>query len=309
MSRLFVVTMMTLLKIVLHFVYKYGIIEPEHVSLAGDNTFAKEGITMAIELLDPMTTQEKEYRVRLLKSGEIVRKRRMEMGLSHEALSEATGMSQGYVSVWENGKRVPSDMVIERVAQKLELDFEELRKLAQKERYIKEYEKMSRKYEAIGTDQMNGKEYLDITTDEDVKLVPIPDGMIQIPILGTVPGGDPIEVDPSTMDSPESSIMLPEVLIVDKEMTFALWVRGNSMAGRVEDGDIVVVQRGAMPESGGIAVVRLHHEVTLKSIEYRDEVILLRGTNPTIKPISVTEGDKDGFEIIGKVIGVYGQNR
>jgi SOS-response transcriptional repressor LexA len=250
-----------------------------------------------------------------MSSGRLVRKKRMSAGLSMDLVVERAGYrGKATLSLWENDKKLPSLDFAVRVLGVLDTSEEETREalgLLHRERLEREARFLEQK--TVRLEKETGLDLSDSKPGKPEKLtgpglLPIPGGMVLIPILGTVPGGEPIEADPSTMDSPESHIMLPGVLIVDREMTFALWVRGDSMTGRAEDGDIVVVHRGAMPENGEMAVVRLHHEVTVKAVEFINGITLLRSTNPNIPPTHVTDEDKDGFEIVGKVIGVYNQN-
>ena len=62
--------------------------------------------------------------------------------------------------------------------------------------------------------------------------------------------------------------------------TFALRVSGDSMAERIEHGDVVILNRG-QPKSGDICAVRHNDETTLKYLDfYVDGSALLRPHNP-----------------------------
>lgn len=68
---------------------------------------------------------------------------------------------------------------------------------------------------------------------------------------------------------------------------FALRVTGDSMAERIEDGDVVIFSREA-PKSGDICAVRHEDEVTLKYLDlYTNGSALLRPHNPDYDPIEV----------------------
>ena len=68
---------------------------------------------------------------------------------------------------------------------------------------------------------------------------------------------------------------------------FALRVTGDSMAERIEHGDVVVFSR-EKPASGDICVIRHEEETTLKYLEfYTDGSALLRPHNPAYSPIEV----------------------
>ena len=71
------------------------------------------------------------------------------------------------------------------------------------------------------------------------------------------------------------------------EGRFALRVTGDSMAERIEHGDVVVFSR-EQPRSGDICAVRHEDETTLKYLDlYADGSALLRPHNPAYDPIEV----------------------
>ena len=71
------------------------------------------------------------------------------------------------------------------------------------------------------------------------------------------------------------------------EGRFALRVTGDSMAERIEDGDVVIFSR-EQPRSGDICAIRHEDEVTLKYLDlYTDGSALLRPHNPDYDPIEV----------------------
>jgi SOS-response transcriptional repressor LexA len=267
---------------------------------AGKHRHSGRRMVMTTALVDPITTS-KESHLRLLRSGDIIRSRRKKLGLSHDALAKAIGVSQSYISIWETGKRIPSDMVIVRAARRLDLDYEYLRELAEKERLAHDQEKISQKYKNIDM-KIPLTEMIMIPPSEASNVMRIPGGTIPIPVLGKVPGGEPFRIDPATMESAEEFTPVERNLIPDIPNTFALKVVGDSMTGRVEDGDIIVVQAGAHVIGGGMVVARIHDEVTVKAIQFSGNTTILSANKEGVEPILITDEYLDGFEIIGKVI-------
>lgn len=122
--------------------------------------------------------------------------------------------------------------------------------------------------------------------------------MARIPLIESVPTKEPIlELAPG-----ETVLVLPEYLIKDKKDVFTLMVIDDSMAGRVENGDLVLFQKGLKPESKDMAVVYLEDQYILREIEFINDITLLRSTNESVPTVHITKDDKDNFEIIGKVI-------
>jgi SOS-response transcriptional repressor LexA len=72
---------------------------------------------------------------------------------------------------------------------------------------------------------------------------------------------------------------------------FALKVKGNSMAPRIEDGDVVIVSPQQEAHSGDICVVRVDGEDTLKKVKFEGNYIHLIPLNPEFDPMTVKRKD------------------
>lgn len=126
-------------------------------------------------------------------------------------------------------------------------------------------------------------------------------GVAEIPLLGRIAAGAPIESVPT-----DASLKFSD--FTGNEGTFALEVRGDSM---VEDhicsGDYVLVERTDSVRNGEIVVALVDGaETTLK--RYYDEGgrVRLQPANSEMKPIYV---DKAQLEIQGKVLAVLRKYR
>ena len=119
---------------------------------------------------------------------------------------------------------------------------------------------------------------------------------IEIPLLGTIAAGKPIE----PIEIPET-VSVPEDLTNGQGKHYALKVRGDSMqdAG-IFDSDIVIVKNQPVVENGeiGVAIVN-DNEATLKRIYKEKNSFRLQPANNTYKPIRVKK-----LEVRGKVTGV-----
>lgn len=123
-------------------------------------------------------------------------------------------------------------------------------------------------------------------------------GSQEIPVLGRVPAGHPIEA----IQDVQGSVAVPGTLRGD---LFALRVTGESMidAG-IMDGDMVIVRKQAHADNGDIVVAMVEGEATVKYLEKKSGRIRLLPANPRFQPIEVNEGAQLGDFIQGKVVSV-----
>ena len=104
------------------------------------------------------------------------------------------------------------------------------------------------------------------------------------PVLQTIPrmsysvsAGFPSPAD----DYVEKRIDLNEELIVHREATFFLRVKGRSMIGAgIDDGDELIVDRAITAEHNRIVVAAVDGELTVKRLYQRQGIIKLLAENP-----------------------------
>ena len=132
-----------------------------------------------------------------------------------------------------------------------------------------------------------------------VELVPTRVGgrAIELPLLGTVAAGAPIEAVASS-----ETIAVPEDLVAAPD-TYALRVRGNSMIDeQIRDGDIVIVEDRKTAENGEMVIALLRGtDATLKKFYREHGRIRLQPANPAVRPLVV---EPDEVQIQGVVVGV-----
>lgn len=124
-----------------------------------------------------------------------------------------------------------------------------------------------------------------------------PPGVVEIPLLGRVAAGFPIEAIEN-----RSALSIPEDMLGARE-TFALLVKGDSMIDeQIRDGDYVIVEKRDSATNGEtvVALVR-SSEVTLKKFYKEGKTVRLQPANATLAPIRVPAAD---VAIQGVVIGL-----
>lgn len=123
---------------------------------------------------------------------------------------------------------------------------------------------------------------------------------VELPILGFIAAGSPIE--PHT--DPEASVSVSPNLISGKKSAFVLQVKGDSMIeDGIFDGDFVVIEEQQEAKNGDIVVALLENGLaTLKRYFKEASRIRLEPANAKMSPIFVTK-----VKIQGRVVGVMRQ--
>ena len=107
-----------------------------------------------------------------------------------------------------------------------------------------------------------------------------------VPVLGTVTAGFPSPAEEELADT----MSLDEYLITNKEATYILKVNGESMMGAgILPGDMLLVERGAEPRDGDIAIAQVDREWTIKFFRKRGRMVFLEAAHQDFKPIYPTE--------------------
>ena len=122
-------------------------------------------------------------------------------------------------------------------------------------------------------------------------------GGVEIPLLGTVAAGAPIEA----IATPDT-ISVPLELVGSKDC-YALRVQGDSMIDdHIVDGDVVLLESRKQPHSGETVVALIHREeVTLKRFRIDGPTVTLTPANPSLEPMRFPAED---VEVQGVVIGL-----
>ncbi|MEQ8454686.1 MAG: transcriptional repressor LexA [Sandaracinaceae bacterium] len=126
--------------------------------------------------------------------------------------------------------------------------------------------------------------------------------MIEIPILGRVAAGLPIEA----IEQPEDTVRIDKMLVGGKGTILGLRVAGDSMieAG-IHDGDYVFVRKQVEAPRGAIVVCMVGDEATCKYFYPEKQHIRLEPANSEMAPILIPRTDWRETSILGIVVGVY----
>ena len=152
-------------------------------------------------------------------------------------------------------------------------------------------------YLSVSTDYLIG--VTDIRANQEMLNNPVKRG-VQIPVLGKVAAGIPIEAIEEIIDWEE---ITPEM--AKNGEYFALSIHGDSMEPKISEGDVVIVRKQPDVESGEIAIVRINGDnATCKRLLKSSDGFILLSLNPTYAPMyySIEDIKNLPVEILGKVV-------
>jgi repressor LexA len=120
---------------------------------------------------------------------------------------------------------------------------------------------------------------------------------VELPLLGFVAAGLPIEAVPS-----QETIAVPEILAGRRD-SYVLKVKGDSMIDEhIRDGDFVIVEDRKTADSGEMVIALVGgQDVTLKKLFRENGRIRLQPANATMEPLIL---DPQQVQVQGVVIGV-----
>ena len=214
-----------------------------------------------------------------MKLSDVIKRYRIEHGLSQRQMGAQCGLSTGYISLIEKeinpqtGKQmVPSLPVLNKISAGMGLTLDDLL--------------------AVCDD-------MDVTLSEKdsilpSNIIPLP-AMRKIPLVGSIACGTPILAE----ENLDGAVEAPDHVHAD----FALRCKGDSMINaRIFDGDIVYIRQQETVEHGEIAAVLVGDEATLKRVYMYDDCISLEAENPRYKPMVYRGEEMNNIRILGKAV-------
>ncbi len=199
-------------------------------------------------------------------TGQRMKARRKELGLSAESVAEQLGVSPATIYRYENGdiEKLPVDRLVP-IARVLQTTPAWL----------------------MGWDNEQ---------DLPKNIIPMPK-MHKIPLIGTIACGQPI----LAVEDATEEVELPHNIHAD----FALTCKGDSMINaRIFDGDVVYIKSQPIVDNGDIAAVIIGEEATLKKVYYTPggDRITLRPCNPMYSDMEYTKETLNEIKILGKAV-------
>ena len=195
--------------------------------------------------------------------GEALKRIRLQRNLSQEELARKLGTSKQVISRYETGQRSPKIHVAAAFAAALDVPFS----------------------------YFSGEE--GTTSDVGIPGIEYPT-FRSVPLLGEIACGEPI----LAQENVDGDVNVDSEVACD----FALRCKGDSMAPRLQDGDLVFIRQQASVDNGQIAAVLIDTEATLKRVYVNPSYIQLVAENPAYAPIILTGEDAESARILGKAV-------
>lgn len=193
----------------------------------------------------------------------LIRDRRLELGMTLKELADAVGVRDATVSRWETGDI--ANMKRDRIYKLAKaLDISPLL--------------------LLGYDEPEQKS----------NIIKVPPQKF-IPQVGTIACGTPI----LAAENIEAMVPLPDGVNAD----FALRCKGDSMVGaRIYDGDLVYIRQQPVVENGEIAAVLIDDSATLKKFRKLEDRIILEPANPMMDPLVYRGEEMEKVTILGLAV-------
>lgn len=210
-----------------------------------------------------------------METKQIIKNRRIELGLTLLDVAKYVGVSEATVSRWESGD------IANMKRDKISLLAEVLRISPL---LIMGYDITQENNNEISIDSMEKWGIRPISTKK-------------IPLLGNIACGEPRYADEDRSSYVEVG--------TDIKADFCLRAKGDSMINaRINDGDIVFVRAQNAVDNGEIAVVVINDEATLKRVYFFPDknILILKPENTKYKDIIYSEEDLNNVKILGKAI-------
>lgn len=226
----------------------------------------------------PLYNTFNKMEVNTMTLGKIIKEYREQHQLSQRQFASLCSVSNGYISMLEEGKNpktnepiVPSLNTMKKLATAMGLTLDEL---------------------------IHNVDDMDVSLAGDTYPINIrPVKTKRFRMIGEIACGQPIFAD----EDHESYVDASDQIQAD----WCLTAKGDSMTGaRINDGDIVFIHEQPMVENGEIAAVIIGDEATLKRWYYYPEKgkLVLNAENPAYEPLVYVGEELNEIRCLGKAV-------
>lgn len=213
--------------------------------------------------------------------GEIIKKYRMDTGMTMQDFADASGLSKSYISMLEKNRNpqnsrnlIPSLSTFQKTAHAMGISVDELVRLT------------------------DGRQKISLKSDGS----PDHSRSNRIKVYGTVPAGVPLEAIEDIVDWED----IPEDWLASGKEYLGLKVKGRSMEPKYLEGDTIIVLKQDDCESGQDAVIYINgYDATLKRVIKQQFGIVLQPLNPEFEPMVYDYDDETNpITVLGIVVEI-----
>ena len=210
-----------------------------------------------------------------METKDIIRQKRLELGLTYEELGKLVGVGKSTVRKWETG--MIDNMRRDNIAALAKaLNLSPLVLIGIHDHEVKEQQSLTK-----------------------MTMLP-PNKSNKLTVYGKVCASEGLEV----FEDPIDEIGDPYFRVNAEK--FALLVEGDSMNNIVNHGMYAIIEKRPTVNNGEIAVVLIDHEHSMLKRFYRiDDMVILRpdSSNPYHKPLTFIGDEINSLKILGRYLG------
>lgn len=229
--------------------------------------------------------------------GSRLKKIREESGLSRNKVSELTGLAISTLQTWENGDRMPNALDIHHLARVYnvsEIDlFTHLRE-APKNRPIKPIETETAEIKDVKGNPIDINEFCFIP---------------RYNVYASAGHGCDVSQETYMHSMAFRKYWIDNVIGVCVKDLIVIGVRGDSMEGEINDGDVILINTADKHLNNGIYVIRIDGDLIVKRIQkLPGNKIEVSSTNNVYRPFEIDLSNQpNDFGAIGRVVW-HGRN-
>jgi repressor LexA len=224
------------------------------------------------------------------KLGQKVHELRIRKGLTLRQLGDLIGKTAAYLSIIENGHRIPPRRTLKQIAEALDVTLEYFagdRPEPDRLQILMDLQELVERHSgAVKEEERTAR---------------------RVPILSDIAAGDPVSrSDPFPPGVAHEYIEVPAD--IKDPHAFGLRIKGDSMEPRLYEGDIVIVcPSWRVRESKPVVAKVRDDEITCKLFSHHDEMIVLTPLNPKYPPQLYTKKQMVWVYPVARVISnIYG---
>ncbi|WP_449460044.1 LexA family transcriptional regulator [Streptococcus suis] len=217
-------------------------------------------------------------------SPEKLKKLRQEKNLSQTAIASVLGITRSALSSWETGKFVPNKKHLEKLAQLLDVDIQEL---YEKHPHLTLYKQLNK---------TNQKKVNELAHDLLMKQKIVP--LFSVHVL------DNVALSAGHGNGIWDEYETKEVFTY-KEYLYdvATWIEGQSMEPVYQDGEVALIREGGFDYNGAVYAIAWNEQVYIKKVYLEKDGYRLVSINDSYPDKFVPAEDEP--RIIGKIVGHF----
>ena len=213
-----------------------------------------------------------------------LKEHRQEKNLSQTAIASVLGITRSAFSAWETGKAIPNKKHLDKLAQVLDINIQDL---YEEHPHLTLYKQLNK---------TNKKKVDEFTHDllMEQKVLPLFSVRVLDNVALSAGHGNGIWDEYETKE-----------VFTDKEYLYdvATWIEGQSMEPVYQDGEVALIREGGFDYDGAVYAIAWNEQVYIKKVYLEKDGYRLVSINNSY-PDKFAPAE-DGPRIVGKIVGNF----